>query len=314
MAICRPTPQWCSPGRSSKPDGLAEQIAAAIAGRGWRPGISRLRVHGCRGKARFHQYQAGPRGLARAAPRDPACRHGVRQFGDRWWRAGQCRVRLGQPDRPDACGHGRGTVVGDALAALLSQAGFSVTARVLHQRWRRPDRVAGPLAHLRYREALGEAIGEIPEGLVSRRIPDAGGARARRTRRPQWLSRRRGRMARAVRAIWRRGDDAADPRRSRQAGVRHDVFASERGLIASRRDRRGAEAPGRHAGSIYTGMLEPPKGKPPDDWEPRAADSVPRHRLWRRSRPAAEEIRRLLDLFRRRHGLSSGQISPRLRR
>ena len=54
----------------------------------------------------------------------------------------------------------RGAVVGDALANILAHAGHAVTKEILHQRRRRPGRRARPLGYLRYREALGEAIGE----------------------------------------------------------------------------------------------------------------------------------------------------------
>src|SRR5205085_7439559 len=69
------------------------------------------------------------------------------------------------PTGPIHVGHGRGAVVGDALAALLAKVGFAV-----HREYYINDAGAQVEAlarsvHLRYREALGEEIGEIPEGL-----------------------------------------------------------------------------------------------------------------------------------------------------
>src|SRR6185312_8147883 len=69
------------------------------------------------------------------------------------------------PTGPMHVGHGRGAVVGDALASLLQKAGFDVTREYYVNDAGAQVDVLARSAYLRYREALGETIGEIPEGL-----------------------------------------------------------------------------------------------------------------------------------------------------
>ena len=67
-------------------------------------------------------------------------------------------------------GHGRGAVVGDALAALLAKAGFAVQREYyINDAGAQVDALARS-TYLRYREALGEAIGPIPEGFIPANI------------------------------------------------------------------------------------------------------------------------------------------------
>ncbi len=86
-------------------------------------------------------------------------------------------------------GHGRGAVVGDALAALLAKAGFAVYREYyINDAGAQVDALARSL-HLRYREALGEDIGAIPEGLYpGEYLIDTGRALAERDG-AQWLGR-----------------------------------------------------------------------------------------------------------------------------
>ncbi len=69
------------------------------------------------------------------------------------------------PTGPMHVGHGRGAVFGDALASLLEFAGHSVTREYYINDAGSQVDVLARSAHLRYREALGENVGEIPEGL-----------------------------------------------------------------------------------------------------------------------------------------------------
>ena len=85
-------------------------------------------------------------------------------------------------------------------------------------------------------------------------------------------------------------------------GVEMDVFYSEKSLYGTGRIEAAIEDL-KGKGLIYEGTLEPPKGKTPEDWEPRGPDAVQIHRIRRRRRPPGDEIRRLLDLFRARHRL-----------
>jgi arginyl-tRNA synthetase len=173
------------------------------------------------------------------------------------------------PTGPIHVGHGRGAVVGDALAALLAKAGFAVHREYyINDAGAQVDALARSL-HLRYREALGEPIGAIPEGLYpGEYLIETGQALAERDG-EKWLGRPEIEWLRpvgdfAVAAMMQliRSDLTA-------LGVGFDAFVSERELVE-----RGAVdeclAAMAERGLIYTGVLEPPKGKPPpDDWEPR---------------------------------------------
>ena len=173
------------------------------------------------------------------------------------------------PTGPLHVGHGRGTVFGDVLASLLARLGYRVTREYYINDAGAQVDILARSAHLRYREALGEAIGEIPEGLypgdylkpVGAALAARDGARWRDVPETEWLPVVR---TAAIEAMMRliKEDLAA-------LGVRHDVFASERALVEVGK----VESAFRQLesdGLIYTGVLEPPKGKPaPDDWEPR---------------------------------------------
>src|SRR6516162_278670 len=173
------------------------------------------------------------------------------------------------PTGPMHAAHGRGAVVGDALAALLSKAGFRVSREYyINDAGAQVDALARS-TYLRYREALGEAIGTIPEGFypgeylveTGRALAERDGSRWLGRPEQEWLAPVRDFAVDHMMALIRT-DLAA-------IGVRHDLFVSERALVKSRAvDECLAELDQR--GLIYTGVLEPPKGKLPDDWEPRA--------------------------------------------
>jgi arginyl-tRNA synthetase len=171
------------------------------------------------------------------------------------------------PTGPIHVGHARIAVVGDALAALLKKAGFAVHREYyVNDAGAQVDTLARSL-HLRYREALGEEIGEIPEGLYPGEYLIAPGrALAERDGRKwigcpegEWLPPVREFAVAAMMKLIR--DDLA------LLGIVFDAFVSERDLTEtgavdkalSTLDERGL---------VYVGMLEPPKGKPPEDWEP----------------------------------------------
>lgn len=172
------------------------------------------------------------------------------------------------PTGPLHVGHGRGTVVGDVLASLLEKAGFAVTREYyINDAGTQVDMLARS-AHLRYREALGEGIGEIPSGLypgeylrdVGRLLAARDGERWRDAEEQEWLPVVREFAIGAMMDLIR--EDLAE------LGVRHDVFTSERALVEA--GRVGETLDMLEARNLlYTGVLEPPKGKLPDDWEAR---------------------------------------------
>lgn len=172
------------------------------------------------------------------------------------------------PTGPLHIGHARGTVFGDALASLLEKAGFEVCREYyINDAGAQVDALARSV-YLRYREALGETIGEIPEGLypgdylipVGQALAARDGDRWITAPEEEWLAPIRQFAIDAMMDLVR--DDLAT------LDVRHDVFTSERSLVeAGRVDEVLENLKARDL--IYTGVLEPPKGKKPDDWEPR---------------------------------------------
>ncbi len=172
------------------------------------------------------------------------------------------------PTGPLTVGHARGAVVGDALAGLLAKVGYKVTKEYyINDAGGQVDTLARS-AYLRYREALGEDIGEIPEGLYpGDYLKDTGKALAARDG-DKWLDRPEEEWLPEVRqfAI----DSMMDLVRADLdfLGVHQDVFSSERKLVEAggvEEVLKTLEA----RGLTYTGVLEPPKGKTPEDWEPR---------------------------------------------
>ena len=172
------------------------------------------------------------------------------------------------PTGPLHVGHARGAVVGDALANLLKHMGFAVTREYyVNDAGAQVDTLARSV-HARYREGCGETIGAIPEGLYpgDYLIPVGEDLAARDGRRwleepePVWLPEIRRFAIDAMMDLVRADLDAL--------GVRHDVFRSERELVDEGRV-DDAYAALEAADLIYSGMLEPPKGKRDEDWEPR---------------------------------------------
>jgi arginyl-tRNA synthetase len=174
------------------------------------------------------------------------------------------------PTGPMHIGHCRGAVVGDSLANLLAMAGYDVTREYyINDAGSQVDALARS-AYLRYREALGEAIGEIPDGLYpGDYLKPVGVALAAEYGRKfidadesAWLPFIRQFTIDAM-MVMIRADLAT-------IGVVHDVFFSERSLVEGRRNRVGDAIEWLASkGLIYEGVLPPPKGQLPEDWEDR---------------------------------------------
>jgi len=171
------------------------------------------------------------------------------------------------PTGPMHMGHCRGAVVGDALAALLKFAGHEVVREYYVNDAGAQVQTLARSAHLRYREALGEAIGEIPAGLypgdylvpVGQAMAQEFGDRYAAAPEAEWLDLFRTRAVAAMMEMIR-ADLAL-------LGIHHDVFASEAELQRAGKP-AAAEAWLREHGLVYDGVLEAPKGKTPEDWEP----------------------------------------------
>jgi arginyl-tRNA synthetase len=173
------------------------------------------------------------------------------------------------PTGPMHVGHCRGAVFGDALANLLDFAGLQVTREYYINDAGAQVDVLARSAYLRYREALGEDIGAIPEGLypgdylkpVGVVLAAEHGTALNQKPEEDWLPIvRRKAIAMMMEAI--REDLAA-------LNVTHAVFFSERSLIEGDDDVAATIAWLRERGHVYDGRLPPPKGAPIEDWEDR---------------------------------------------
>ncbi|MCX7344365.1 MAG: arginine--tRNA ligase [Alphaproteobacteria bacterium] len=172
------------------------------------------------------------------------------------------------PTGPLHVGHCRGAVFGDALAQLLTETGFDVTREYyINDAGAQVDTVARS-AFLRYREALGETIGEIPSGLYPGDYLKPVGAVLAREHgdgllaldEAQWLPIVRTKAMAMMMDLIR--DDLA------ALNIRQEVFFSEKSLHDSG-EVADTIADLRAAGHVYQGSLPPPKGEVPDDWEDR---------------------------------------------
>jgi arginyl-tRNA synthetase len=173
------------------------------------------------------------------------------------------------PTGPMHVGHCRGAVFGDALANLLAFAGFAVTREYyINDAGAQVDALARS-AYLRYREALGETIGAIPDGLypgdylkpVAAALAAEHGDKLKGQSEAQWLPLVRAKTI-AMMMEMIREDLAA-------LNVEHDVFFSERSLIEGQ-DQVGATIEWlRKQGHVFEGRLPPPKGGAIEDWEDR---------------------------------------------
>ena len=172
------------------------------------------------------------------------------------------------PTGPMHMGHCRGAVVGDALASLLEAAGFAVTREYyVNDAGGQVDTLARS-AHLRYRQALGEDIGEIPEGYypgdylipVGKKLAEIFGTQFVGAPESEWLDEFRLHTVAAMIKLIKH--DLA------LLGIHHDIFASEAELQASGGPER-AMAELKAKDLVYRGVLERPKSLDEhDEWEP----------------------------------------------
>ena len=175
------------------------------------------------------------------------------------------------PTGPMHVGHCRGAVFGDALASLLQFAGYDVTREYYINDAGAQVDVLARSAYLRYREALGEDIGAIPEGLypgdylvpVGQALAAEYGDKLKAMPENAWLPIARLRAVDMMMAMIK-GDLAA-------LHIKHDVFFSERSLIEGNLNQVASTIDYlRSKGDVYEGRLPPPKGGAPlDDYEDR---------------------------------------------
>ena len=171
------------------------------------------------------------------------------------------------PTGPMHMGHCRGAVVGDALASLLEYAGHKVIREYYVNDAGGQVDVLARSVHMRYREALGENIGEIPEGLypgdylipVGQDLAKQHGNMFVDAPESDWLVLFR-EAAVAAMLVMIKAD-------LKLLGIEHDVFASE-AIVQRDKLPEAAEAFLRARDLVYDGQLEAPKGEVDPDWEP----------------------------------------------
>jgi arginyl-tRNA synthetase len=172
------------------------------------------------------------------------------------------------PTGPLHVGHCRGAIFGDALAELLSAAGFWVTREYYINDAGAQVDVLARSAYLRYREALRENIGEIPSGLypgdylkpVGEALVEEHGKALLDMPEDAWLPIVREKALAMMMDLIRNDLEALN--------IRQEVFVSERSLHETGEVDRTVEDL-RARGLIYEGRLPPPKGELPEDWEDR---------------------------------------------
>ena len=172
------------------------------------------------------------------------------------------------PTGPLHAAHARGAVIGDALAGLMEFCGWDVTREYYINDAGGQVDVLARSTYLRYCEALGRDIGDIPSGLYPGfYLKDVGEALAsevgdRYLDRPEteWLDDLRQFAIQSIMGVIKQDLIAL--------GIHMDVFSSERSLVESGAVQHAIDQL-QAAGHLYTGVLAPPKGKEPEDWEPR---------------------------------------------
>lgn len=177
------------------------------------------------------------------------------------------------PTGPLHVGHCRGAVFGDALARLLTATGYDVTKEYYINDAGVQIDVVARSAYLRYREARGEEIGEIPSGLypgeylipLGQKLATEHGDSLMDLEEPDWLP-----VLRRA-AINFNMDIIRDDLKA--LNIEHDLFFSEQSLhdvgSGGESEIESAIAELRGRGLVFEGRLPPPKGQPPEDWEDR---------------------------------------------
>ena len=172
------------------------------------------------------------------------------------------------PTGPLHAAHARGAVLGDVMAELLAFSGWNVTREYYTNDAGSQVDVLARSAYLRYCEALGDDIGDIPPGLYpGAYLADVGVALAEEVG-PLYRGKNESEWLAPVRDFAIHSIMAGIAGDLKALGIKMDRFSSERALVETGAvqaavDRLLAQ------NDVYRGILEPPKGKEPEDWEPR---------------------------------------------
>lgn len=253
MVLARPAGQ--------NPRVLAEALAARLAG---RRDVARAEVAGPGFINLTLKPEFWPRVLSAILEQGEAYGRSAMGGG----RKVNCEYVSANPTGPLHVGHCRGAVFGDALAELLAVTGHAVVKEYYINDAGAQVDVLARSAYLRYREALGEAIGAIPAGLypgsylipVGQALKEKFGETLRSLPESEWLPPVRA-LTMAMMMDLIRDDLAA-------LNIRQEVFFSEKSLHDGGQVAETVAAL-RAKGHIYEGRLPPPKGEVPEDWEDR---------------------------------------------
>jgi arginyl-tRNA synthetase len=174
------------------------------------------------------------------------------------------------PTGPMHVGHCRGAVFGDALCNILEFAGYKVTREYyVNDAGGQVDQLARSV-YLRYREALGEDIGEIPVGLYPGDYLKPIGEMLAKEHKRDLLNQPEEDWLPIVRAAAVKPLLAEIKRDLAALNIKHDVFFSEASLTSGKKDQvKAAIEALRAKGLIYEGRLPRPKGHDDDEWEDR---------------------------------------------
>ena len=172
------------------------------------------------------------------------------------------------PTGPLHAAHARGAIFGDVLAHLLSFTGYDVTREYYINDAGAQVDVLGRSALLRYREALGEEIGEIPAGLYPGAYLKEVGEALKQAHGSSLLEMEDAARHELIRNFAIEAMMASIKADLAELGVAMDIYSSERAFVESGRvqsamDRLASD------GLVYTGIPEAPKGAKDNDWEPR---------------------------------------------
>ena len=171
------------------------------------------------------------------------------------------------PTGPLHVGHTRGAVFGDALASLLSYSGYEVTREYYINDGGAQVDVLARSVFLRYQEAFGKEVvfedGTYPGDYlipIALKLKDKVGDAYLQKSEDKWLPEFRDYAVQAMMDLIKSDLDLL--------GIEMDTYFSEKSLYDSGQIEAALDRL-KNNGLIYKGILEPPKGKKTEDWEPR---------------------------------------------
>jgi arginyl-tRNA synthetase len=243
----------------SKPREMADKIAEQLRG---VEGIAQVDVAG----PGFINFTLAPAVWQAVLP--VILKSGTR-FGDSAIGAGR-KINVeyvsANPTGPLHIGHTRGAVYGDALATLLLKSGHKVTKEYYINDAGVQIGVLAESAILRYREACGEAITEIPAGLYPGEYLKAVGEALKEKCGDTLLGKSKEEQIDAAKPIAIESMMALIKQDLADMGIHHDIFTSEAKLRADKKIETAIDELTK-LGHLYRGTLEPPKGEKVEDWE-----------------------------------------------